>query len=44
MLAGKIIIAPEPPDPTLMGLLKQKGYTVVNAREAVIKDVLTDCP
>jgi len=40
VLVGKIIIAPEPPDPTLMGLLKQKGYTVVNAREAVIKDVL----
>ncbi|MEN6476279.1 MAG: LysM peptidoglycan-binding domain-containing protein [Syntrophaceae bacterium] len=40
LLAGKIIIAPELPDPTLLGLLKQKGYTVVNAKEAVIKDVL----
>jgi len=40
LLAGKIIIAAELPDATLLGLLKQKGYTVVNAKEAVIKDVL----
>jgi len=40
LLAGKVIIAPDLPDQTLMGLLQQKGYTVVNAREAVIKDVL----
>lgn len=40
LLTGKVIIAPEPPDPTLLGLLRQKGYTVVNAKEAVIKDVL----